>query len=136
VTRTVSVDRPVVAARTRVPFRIVGSLPAGLHHVTFSVSAPRTSGTPVNLSVGGVSAVADGADWRVSGLLTNRHTYRVRGARALVTIYDLNGLILDTASVAPTDATLSRGETRPFVVTFSEPGLPPADTRVRGSARI
>ena len=132
-TRTVKADRSIAAARSRVPFRIVGSLPAGFHHVTFSVSAPRTSSLSLGPAIGGLSAVADGADWRVSGTVRNQYGYTVRYARALVTLYDANGLILDTTSVAPTDSTLSRGEIRPFVVVFSEPGLPPTATLVRGS---
>ena len=132
-TRTAYADLSYMPPTSRAPFRIVGSLPAGYHHATFTVSAPVTArviGAPVP------TTTSNGLDvnghWHVAGTLRNPYTGTVTTVWTAVTLYDGRGNILDAARASVALTTLGAGKSTTFAATFIPTGLAPNKVYVRG----
>ncbi len=125
-TRSHHVDLKFVKPLTRAPFSIVGSLPAGFDHVSWSVSAPKTSKRIVRPASTIASAAADAAGhWVVTGTIRNTKSYTVRHMRFAVTLYDSRGNVLDVVRAHVDRRTLGPGASTTFVATFGSTGITP-----------
>ena len=132
-TRTTWPDLSYLPAYGRAPFRIVGSLPAGYHHVSWSVNAPITSrliGAPAATTT--ASGPDAGGHWKVSGTVRNGYSSTIDTLRVAVTLYDTRGNVLDAARASVGTTTLGAGKSTPFSATFIPMGLAPNKVYVRG----
>jgi hypothetical protein len=132
-TRTARTLLSYIPPRGRVPFSIDGSLPAGFHHQSLSVTARPTSkalGTPTTQ----ITKVAIDANGRhvVSGTARNPYTRTATTLRVAMTLYDARSGVLDVRQASVGATTLGRGASTTFSGTFLPAGLVPSRAYVRG----
>jgi glucose/arabinose dehydrogenase len=128
-TRT-STALPTLLPATRTPFRIVGSVPAGFHHVSYSVSAPVSSARVVRPSVTSIAQGPDAAHrWNVSGTVRNGSS-PVRYLRVDIAAYDNRGVIVDTVRAGVGATSLAANAATMFSGTFPTAGYIPTRTAV------
>jgi len=132
-TRTAYADLSYMPPASRAPFRIVGSLPSGYHHATFTVSAPattRTIGAPIPTTT--TNGPDGGGHWAIGGTVKNPYTGTVNTVWVAVTLYDSRGNILDASRAKVGTTTLGKGKSTTFSATFIPTGLTPNKVYVRG----
>ena len=132
-TRTAYADLSYMPATSRAPFRIVGSLPAGFNHASFTVSAPVTTrriGAPIPVST--TNGLDGAGHWHVAGTIRNPYTRTVTTVWTTVTLYDGRGNILDATRAKVGRTTLGAGKSTTFIATFNPTGLAPNKVYVRG----
>ena len=132
-TRTDRTLLSYIPPRGRVPFSIDGSVPAGYHHNSLSVTARPTSkalGTPTTT----ITSVAVDANGRhvVSGTVRNPYSKTVTTLRVATTLYDARSGVLDVRQGSVGKTTLGRGASTTFSSTFLPVGLTPSRAYVRG----
>jgi hypothetical protein len=132
-TRTAYADLTYMPVGSRAPFRIVGSLPAGYHHATFTVSSAATSrliGAPTPTTT--TNGPDGGGHWTVAGTVKNRYTSTITTLWVAVTLYDGRAGVLDAARASVGTKTLGAGKSTTFSATFIPTGLTPDKVYVRG----
>jgi hypothetical protein len=131
-TRSARADVPYVEARTRTPFTIVGPLPAGYDHRTWSVSAPATTTRVVKALPTVLTARPDATGHLVvTGTLRNTSGFRIGSVSAAITLYDARRNVIDVARASIAATTLGIGATTTFRATFLSTGLRPDLVYVR-----
>jgi hypothetical protein len=117
-TRSVTTMLPTVPVGTRAPFAIVGSLPAGYDHVTFTVSAPTTTKKVSNPTwIVSTSGPDSAGHWVVTGTVRNATSTTVRSLTLAMTIYDRRRQVLDVARATVGTTTLAPNASTPFKAT-------------------
>ncbi len=132
-TRTAYADLTYMVPASRAPFRIVGSLPAGFHHATFSVSSAATKrsiGAPTPTTT--TNGPDGGGHWQVAGTVKNRYASTVTTLWVAVSLYDARGNILDATRASVGTTTLGALKSTTFSATFIPTGLTPDKVYVRG----
>jgi PKD repeat protein/glucose/arabinose dehydrogenase len=133
VTRSATTILSTVPVGTRTPFAIVGSLPAGYDHVTFSVSAPTTTrkvSNPTRIITGSGRDAA--GHWVVTGSVRNATSTTVRSLALGITLYDKRGQVLDVVRATVGTTTLAPNASTPFKGTTPAIGLSPDLVYLRG----
>jgi len=132
-TRSVGVDLSYVPVGGRSPFRIVGPLPTGYDHVSWSVSAQATSrriGAPVRTILS--SGLNAAGRWAMTGAIRNAYRTTVTALRVTVTLYDSRGNVLDATRATVGRITLGAGASTSMSATFLPTGLAPDRVYVQG----
>lgn len=128
-TRTGSAEM-YAAGRSRVSFRITGSVPAGFSKVTYTLSSPVTTSTLVGLTgIGYTSSYVDGR-WRVTGSV--RAPSAVRFVRVVMTQYDKRGTVIDVTRATTPTTTLAAGASTTFDAWSTYSGAAPDLVRIKG----
>jgi glucose/arabinose dehydrogenase len=110
-TRTGRTDMSVPKG-ARVPFRMVGSVPAGWAKTVVTVAGAATSHTLANLTFSGVTMGYDTSRLRVTG--TVRSSVAVSSYRVMMTTYNRVGTVVDVARAALGASTLAAGASTTF----------------------
>jgi hypothetical protein len=110
-TRTVRPES-YVAKATRVPFRLVGSVPAGFAKTVLSVTGSSTSKKIAALSFSGVTAGYDASRYRMRGSITA--SVAVSSIRTSMTSYDTFGTVVDVTRAVIGTSTLGAHKSTTF----------------------
>ncbi len=117
-TRTATTDLATLLPAHRSPFRIIGSLPAGFDHATYTVTAPATSASVAVPTISNVVSTASGAGRVVTGTATNGSS-AVHDLAVVVTVYDRRLDVLDVAPAGEKTHVLAPGAATTFSGTFA-----------------
>jgi hypothetical protein len=96
----------------RIPFRIVGSAPAGWAKTVVTVSGAATSKTLVNLTFSGVTMAYDSSRLREQG--TVRSSVAISSYRVMMTTYNRVGTVVDVTRSVLGASTLAAGASTTF----------------------
>jgi glucose/arabinose dehydrogenase len=107
----------IVGARTRVPFHVVSTAPAGYHHFALAISAQTTTASGVGrLTVSAAAPSLRGGALHFAGTVRNGNTFTVRNTREVVTIFNAWGGLINAWSAATVPSTLAPGGSASFDV--------------------
>ena len=110
-TRTGRTDISVPKA-ARIPFRIVGSVPAGWAKTVVTVKSASTGNTLTTLTFSGVTATYDASRFRETG--TVRSSVAISSYRVMMTTYNRLGTVVDVTRSVLGASTLGAGASTTF----------------------
>jgi hypothetical protein len=132
-TRTARTELSYMPVGSRAPFSISGTLPAGYHHVSWSVTASPTTrliGAPTATYL--TRGLNGTGHYVVTGTVRNPYATSVNTLRVAATLYDARGGVLDVIRASVGATILAAGASTSYSATFLATGLTPDKVYVRG----
>ncbi len=123
-----------MAGRTRSPFVINATRPAGFAYVKFSVTSASASKATRLLAISGSATSPTPSTWKIDGTITNTSSTTATNVIDVLEIYDAFGTVVNATTSHPLASTLAKGASTTFTFTFSGLTAPPTATTIRARA--